>query len=368
MFRFSASYMDGQSSAAETLEVSVDDSGKLHIKDKTYDLDKATISARLGNTTRKISFSDQSSLETADNDAIDQLLDRFKISKSQHLSHRLESNLKLAAAAAVIMLALAALFYRYGLPATSNLVTTLIPTSVDDQLGEQVLPQLDDFLFKETNIKQEQQDEIQNSFRQLLTIEPLTPRDYKLNFRDAPALGANALALPDASIVVTDDIVELLNKDELASVLLHEIGHIQHRHSMRMLVRQTLISSIILLATGDPGFANSLVIFLPQVLLETQHSRELETEADSFALEYMQTLNIPPKAFATAMQKIAGLDANEHDPSTEVKQDKGGDHSHRNRDAHDEEDSLMDYLSTHPAPQDRIDRFLEAQKVFESSR
>ncbi len=352
MFQFNASFIDGKVSAARSVQVSVDSTGLISFIEEPphlpeLNINNSVISARLGNTPRKITFPDNALLETSNNEVVDKIMEHFAINKSQNISHRLENNLKLAAIGIFVLIVSAGLFYRYGLPATSNLVTELIPTSVDDMLGEEVLPQLDDFIFEPTQITQEKQQAIKAEFSQLLKIDELTTRNYQLLFRDAPAIGANALALPNATIIVTDDIVNLLTKDELNSVLLHEIGHIQHRHSMRMLVRQTLLSSIVLLATGDPGFANSMVIFVPQVLLETQHSRTLETQSDSFALNHMTSLSIPPKAFAEAMKKIANI---------------------RDADMHNSDDnSVLDYLSTHPSSKDRIQRFLEAQRTFEAT-
>jgi Zn-dependent protease with chaperone function len=47
---------------------------------------------------------------------------------------------------------------------------------------------------------------------------------------------ANAFALPNGRVVVTDELVELLKNDSdaLRAVLLHEIGHVQHHHSIRL--------------------------------------------------------------------------------------------------------------------------------------
>src|SRR5690606_15157282 len=62
---------------------------------------------------------------------------------------------------------------------------------------------------------------------------------YTLDFRRG--LGANAFALPGGAIVVTDGLVEAaraagLQDDAIAGVLAHEIGHVAHRHTTRMLV------------------------------------------------------------------------------------------------------------------------------------
>lgn len=360
MFEFNASYIDGQNSAVKRIPVHLDSTGIVNIDGTPHQIKDAEISARLGNTPRKISFPNGAVLETSDNKIVDSILDHFDINKSQNISFRLENNLKLAIFASIFLLVGIAAFYRWGLPATSNLITKFVPTSVDDTLGEQVLPQLDDRLLKQSKISTEEQERIQQDFARLLEIRDLKPRNYQLKFRDAPLIGANAFALPDATIVVTDDIVKLLDDDELNSVLLHEIGHVQHRHSMRMLVRQTLLSSIILLMTGDPGFASSMILFVPQILLETQHSRSLETQSDTYALAHMAEFGIQPKAFASAMRKIA--------TTAKVVESEKRDDKTTDKDKKDDEKTVLDYISTHPAPKDRIQRFLDAQIVFEAKQ
>ncbi|MEB3735127.1 M48 family metalloprotease [Halopseudomonas pachastrellae] len=50
-------------------------------------------------------------------------------------------------------------------------------------------------------------------------------RTLKVHFRSAPALGANAFALPGGHLVFTDAMVELAqHDDELVAVLAHEAG------------------------------------------------------------------------------------------------------------------------------------------------
>src|SRR5437764_1298137 len=75
-------------------------------------------------------------------------------------------------------------------------------------------------------------------------VLPAHPRlPIRLLVRNSEQLGANALALPDGTIVVTDWMVRLVQtrdnrlddagKDQLAAVLAHEVGHIEHRHTAR---------------------------------------------------------------------------------------------------------------------------------------
>ena len=176
----------------------------------------------------------------------------------------------------------------------------------------------------------------------------MSERNYELVFRTSPLVGANAFALPNGTIVMTDELVNLVdNTDHLSGILLHEIAHVQYRHSMQQLARQSSLSALILLVTGDASFASSLILLLPTVLIEAEYSREFETEADVFALDVIQHNNLSLDNFIVAMEKLM------HD------------HTHTETDqAHDNEEdkTVWDYFSTHPPTDERLNRFRQAQQ------
>lgn len=75
-----------------------------------------------------------------------------------------------------------------------------------------------------------------------------------LQFRSS--IGPNAFALPGGTIVVTDAMVNAaaehkLTDDALIGVLAHEIGHVLHRHTTRMVVEQGVLNVGLGLALGD---------------------------------------------------------------------------------------------------------------------
>ena len=124
-------------------------------------------------------------------------------------------------------------------------------------------------------------------FHPLLTAHT----DYPLQvmFRKGGALGPNAFALPDGTIVFTDEMVRLAeHDDELSAVLAHEIGHVVRRHGMRTIIQDSLLGFLILAITGDITGSSELFIGLPVLLTEMAYSREFEREADQYALAYMQ--------------------------------------------------------------------------------
>ena len=61
-----------------------------------------------------------------------------------------------------------------------------------------------------------------------LAFPEATRQPYTLVFRKSDAIGANAMALPSGTIVVTDGLVTLAEDDrEILGVLAHEAGHVR---------------------------------------------------------------------------------------------------------------------------------------------
>ena len=117
--------------------------------------------------------------------------------------------------------------------------------------------------------------------------------------------GANALTLPNGTIVFTDEMVNLaVNDHELVAILGHEIGHVVHRHILRRIIQDSTITILILFITGDVSSASSVVLALPSILLDLSYSREFEIEADDFAFDFFINNNLEPEYFAQIMRRL----------------------------------------------------------------
>ena len=158
-------------------------------------------------------------------------------------------------------------------------------------------------------------------------------RRYEIQFRKSPSIGANALALPGGTIVITDDLVKLAQDDrEILGVLAHESGHVVRRHGERQILQG---SAIVLLVTWFVGDANALAAAAPTALLQAKYSRDLEREADAHAIGVLRRNGIPTRYLASILERFARTE-----PS-------GGNAS------------MLDYLSTHPATAERLARLRE---------
>ena len=65
---------------------------------------------------------------------------------------------------------------------------------------------------------------------------------HRIEFRKS-RIGPNAFALPGGSIVITDELVALVDGDAavVTGVLGHELGHVRHRDGMRMLLQASAV-------------------------------------------------------------------------------------------------------------------------------
>ncbi|MBL1142508.1 MAG: M48 family metallopeptidase [Proteobacteria bacterium] len=268
------------------------------------------ISSRLGNTPRAITFPTGEIFESVDHDDFNRINQHF--GGQETWVHKLESNTQYV----VFMLAFLVAFITWssiwGIPWLSTKVAYALPAEVNSYIAQGTLETLDKRVFNSSKLEPERKLELTKAFNDLIPEDKLE-FSYKLEFRSGGFIGANAFALPDGTIVVTDELVNLANQDkEIMSVLLHEIGHVEYRHGLRGIINHAGLTALVLTLTGDVNSAGTLVLALPNVLLESSYSRELEWEADTYSLEYMQKNNIEPEHFANFMQRLENYSYEDH--------------------------------------------------------
>lgn len=344
-------YSDGKTSQMTDVFLYTDASGRIGIKDShkaAIALSAVRISPRVGNTARYVEFPDGGMFETHENDAIDELASRLNKRGVSSLIHRLESSRRLVAITLLTVSLGAWGFIQFGIPHFSREVAMMLTDEQVSYLGIDVLKTMDEHLLEESELSQERQDELQTLFQSIL--ETLRVDNMRLVFRNGEKIGANAFALPDGTIVLLDELVVLADdNDEIVSIMLHEIGHVQYRHSLRMAIQGFSLAIAITLITGDVSASSSIVTSLPALMIKSGYSRDMETEADTYSLVYMLNHDINPIHFATIMKKLEAS----HDPET--KQDSQGKEA--------DEESLAGYFSSHPGTEDRIRRFEEAAAI-----
>lgn len=131
---------------------------------------------------------------------------------------------------------------------------------------------------------------------------------YNLNFRSSNLMGPNAFALPGGTIVVTDELVLDFNDDEiLAAVLAHEIGHVEHQHSLRQIYRALGMAAMVGLLAGDAGPILEDALLEGSALLSLSHSRKHETESDNYSYDLLKSANYKPDGLIKFFRQLGDL-------------------------------------------------------------
>lgn len=328
------------------------------------------VSDRLGNVERVLKLADNSVFVTNDNDAVDQLFKPFI--KTNRFLHALESSLGWVFVALIVTVFTGYAFFKWGVPWTGNAIAHALPQKTNELIGANTLEFLDDYLFEQSELDQVQRDTIREHFiSKLLPLEGKSSEiNYVLHFRswEENDVGIpNALALPSGDIILTDKFVELSkSQDEIDSVLLHEMGHVVHRHTLETIVQGTLVTTAIMLTTGDLSSAADLGVGIGSLLLSTNYSREHESEADQYAFEHMLSARINPESFSTIMNRITSYDGDKvstdaanTEPSVAADDTPSAAEDSHPKDTRESTidtklDNILDYISTHPSTADRV--------------
>ncbi|EIM23031.1 hypothetical protein WALSEDRAFT_43962 [Wallemia mellicola CBS 633.66] len=154
----------------------------------------------------------------------------------------------------------------------------------------------------------------------------------------------NAMVLPGGKIFVFDGILPMTaNKDGLAAVIGHEAAHQFLRHAgERMSFGKIFVALGLGLQAMGIDFGISHALF--KLILELPNSRKAEHEADKIGMDVAARACFDPSEAIRVWQRMS---------------------------ASDNGDRALDFLSTHPGHQDRIEKLREylphARKIYDSS-
>jgi Zn-dependent protease with chaperone function len=278
-------------------------------------------------------------LEVADKEALQKSLDAqgLRLGAVQ----KIQNSWAWIGASIAVFVGVLALSYYVLIPFGARHVASWLPESIDKMVGDQSWGMIEGQMFKPSKLPVERQKEIADKFAaatqslsQSLGQSPAAGGkplpSYQLFFR-ASQVGPNAIAIPGGRLVMTDELVALSKDDNaLIGVLLHELGHIKHRHSMRNIIQVTAISAIVSLWLGD---VSAIVAAVPTMMATMKYSRDLETEADDFAISALKALKIPGQAVGELFMALEKAREEEN------------------------KDSKGSILSSHPVTTDRIKKF-----------
>lgn len=144
----------------------------------------------------------------------------------------------------------------------------------------------------------------------------------------------NAFCTPGGYIYIYTGILKFLeSEDEFAGVLGHEIGHADMRHSTRQMTKKFGVQVLISVIAGDRQMLSEIT----SALVNLSFSRAHENEADERSVKYLCPTEYNSAGGAGFFEKLQAM---------------GG-------------ESPPEFLSTHPSPEGRIEKFKEHKETMQ---
>lgn len=341
-----AVYFDGRSTRATPVSVWREDAHlHWHSEDRTRTwqapLDTFEPSARVTGLPYALRLSDGAYLQI-DHDLLpDDWFPRHH--RLERLVDWLERKWPAAMAGVVVIVVALACLFEFGVPWAADRIATHLPPVLERSLGTQSLAALENRVLLPTTLRPEQQSHYRTVFNRFVQNVPGLP-EVRLRFYKAPAIGANAFAMPDGTVVFTDELMKALPDDEtFMAVLAHELGHQAHHHLLREVLRGSGVFIVAGMLMGDVTSLGGVTAGIPMFLINAHYSRGFEADADRFAFDALNHQGIDPVAFVHAMQALER--------------------------AHPEfkgEDKTMRYASSHPMTAERIAQANAASRSFQA--
>jgi len=137
----------------------------------------------------------------------------------------------------------------------------------------------------------------------------------------------NALALPGGRILIFNGLLDFAeHPNALAGVIAHELGHIVEKHPLRGALEKGAAGAVIGILLGDV-LGGAIITAAVEYATSAAYTRDMESQADAFALNAMNELGWDVKPFAAFFENLA------------VKQPGP--------------EGMLQILSTHPPSEDR---------------
>ncbi len=138
----------------------------------------------------------------------------------------------------------------------------------------------------------------------------------------------NAFATPGGHLYVYTGLIFFLDKlDDLAGVIGHEVAHSDQRHSSKQLQRTYGISLLLKVIAGNSSDLTQKVLGGLVGVGALKFSRDAETEADKFSVEYLSDTKYACNGAAAFFEKLTENEASRN----------------------------PEFLSTHPNPPNRVE-------------
>ena len=214
--------------------------------------------------------------------------------------------------------------FTWGVPWLARPITAAIPVSWEIQLGKFVKQEFTAEKPVCTNSK------LNHAVESIMTTltDPIDTLHYRFQVTVVDSPVVNAMAAPGGYLIVFRGLLQdTASPEEFAGVLAHEMQHVLLRHTMHLIVRHVSMAFIIAALSGDISGMVSYALQAAHTLQTLSYSRSAENQADEQGFQLLQQARVNPAGMLTFFAKL------------------GKEHTG---------DTVLRYLSTHPATKDRL--------------
>ena len=135
-----------------------------------------------------------------------------------------------------------------------------------------------------------------------------------LNFKVYITKDINAFACADGSVRVYSGLMDVMNDDEVLGVLGHEIGHVAHhdtRNAMKSALRTAAFKDALASTSGTiAALTDSQLGVLGEAIVNAKYSQKQESNADSYAYDFLKAHGRNPLVLCMAFAKLKQLEGN----------------------------------------------------------
>ncbi len=206
----------------------------------------------------------------------------------------------------VAAIAVLAVVLWVGVPRAAQVLTRFVPLSWEVALGDKVMDQVVKHFSEEDGDGSRFCDApagraVLDRLVAKLAAAAESPYDLRVAVLDHKM--ANGFALPGGQIVLLGGLIEFAETpQEVTAVVAHEIGHVVHRHTTQLILRNLGITFFFGVMLGDLG--SGAIAVAGETLLTLSYSREAESEADATAIQLLQRAGLRADGLASFFARM----------------------------------------------------------------
>lgn len=175
-----------------------------------------------------------------------------------------------------------------------------------------------------------------NKIMKILEVKKKKKFDYEVFVLED--LTPNAYAMPGGVIVVTRGLCNIMTDGELAAILGHEMGHIELSHAFDKVRIEIAAKKMKIETLGEMTNIGT------NIIINNIYSMAQENEADEYAWSILHETNLETKGLPDALIKLKKENVNYVNKAESV-----------------------DYFSSHPPIDKRIEKFTERERIMKKN-